>query len=351
MLICIPQLSFATTATAQLDNSPMSRVLCNVFQIVTGDVGKAIVVFAIIAAGFGFFAGKFSIALIIGITLGIGILFGAPKIVEFLSGENTVSCETVTTGVNDCFAKIEVQSSGGDFPFTGISSSLSEKKLTVNGTTMEVARITCPTGKLAIQYKHSYHTPTQIIEATEPAPSTALAPAPDYKSTVVRAASPNPQVELTYGYVPANIIFKNYANAKYCQATALTFSVVDGNPATCTAGYTSLGGASTKLLCVKADNSSLAASGSIGQIMGSVNTISLPRSTNINLPAIPAGAYVRIGNDGANSGKVYFFAKCTSGGANGVWSFASGGDPIVPASTSSTATTTLEFAVDELSNY
>ena len=81
-----------------LDQSPVTRGLCNVFEMANGNVGKSIAIFAIVACGFGFFTGKFSIALVIGITLGIGILFGAPKIIAALTGGSAVDCVNITSG-------------------------------------------------------------------------------------------------------------------------------------------------------------------------------------------------------------------------------------------------------------
>jgi type IV secretion system protein VirB2 len=345
MLICIPQLSFANTAT-ELDNSPISRVLCNVFQIVTGDVGKAIVVFAIIAAGFGFFAGKFSIALIIGITLGIGILFGAPKIVQFLSGDEVVNCENVTTGVNDCFAKIEVTSSGGSFGFNAIPSSLSQKPLIVTNENMEVAKITCPTGKLAIQYKHSYYASTSIIQSLSPAPNN---PNDDYKYTKIRNNNDRiSPIELTYTNVPANIVFTNNNTTGYCSTTTLTFSVSSGD--SCVGSAIPLGGQGNNKLCVtSSNNSSINTSSSTQQIVSGATSVNITDQT-ITLPTIPSGAYVRIGNDNnPDPNKVYFFAKCETGTLK--WSFASSKNLNSLADPTQASNGNLTFAVDQLYNY
>ena len=98
LLFTLFQPNFAFAQVGNLDNSPISRGLCNVFELVGGNIGKALAIFAIVMVGFGFFSGKFSIALVIGITLGIGILFGAPKIIAALTGEQTVNCKDVTPG-------------------------------------------------------------------------------------------------------------------------------------------------------------------------------------------------------------------------------------------------------------
>lgn len=100
LVIFGPQFALAQVAPNNngLDNSPITRSLCNVFEMANGNIGKAIAIFAIVAVGFGFFTGKFSIALVIGITLGIGILFGAPKIIAALVGGQAVDCNTITSG-------------------------------------------------------------------------------------------------------------------------------------------------------------------------------------------------------------------------------------------------------------
>ena len=53
----------------------------------------AFAAFAIIATGIGFFTGKVSWGLMIGVTAGIATMFGAPSIVAAISGQDTkTSC-------------------------------------------------------------------------------------------------------------------------------------------------------------------------------------------------------------------------------------------------------------------
>ncbi|MES2677794.1 MAG: TrbC/VirB2 family protein [Pseudomonadota bacterium] len=66
--------------------------LCNALKIVTGNGGKAFAAFAIISCGIGFFTGKISWGLMIGITAGIAAMFGAPTIVAAISGGNALDC-------------------------------------------------------------------------------------------------------------------------------------------------------------------------------------------------------------------------------------------------------------------
>ena len=107
LVIFGPKFALAAPSTVALnpdglDQSPVTRGLCNVFEMANGNIGKAIAIFAIVSVGFGFFTGKFSIALVIGITLGIGILFGAPKFIGALTGENAISCGDIILGGQKC---------------------------------------------------------------------------------------------------------------------------------------------------------------------------------------------------------------------------------------------------------
>ena len=64
--------------------------------MITGTGGKTLAAFAIISAGIGFFTGKVSWGLLIGIAAGIGAMFGAPSIVAAISGDTvSVKCSTL----------------------------------------------------------------------------------------------------------------------------------------------------------------------------------------------------------------------------------------------------------------
>ncbi len=143
-----PNFAFAQAGSTVLDNSPITRGLCNVFELVGGNIGKSLAIFAIVMVGFGFFTGKFSIALVIGITLGIGILFGAPKIIAALTGETAVNCSDVTEGGGvACPFEIAVNTSG----------RLINKKITANNSFIleslgsPLAQIECVPGSVGIR--------------------------------------------------------------------------------------------------------------------------------------------------------------------------------------------------------
>lgn len=74
--------------TATNDNAFVTT-MCNVLKMVTGNGGKAFAAFAIISLGIGFFTGKVSWGLMLGVAAGIAAMFGAPTIVAAISGTDT----------------------------------------------------------------------------------------------------------------------------------------------------------------------------------------------------------------------------------------------------------------------
>jgi type IV secretory pathway VirB2 component (pilin) len=71
-----------------------TKSMCNALRVVTGSAGKTFAAFAIIATGIGFFTGKVSWGLMIGVTAGIATMFGAPSIVAAISGQDLkTSCK------------------------------------------------------------------------------------------------------------------------------------------------------------------------------------------------------------------------------------------------------------------
>lgn len=90
-----PTTTTTTTVTpSSADDNAFTRTLCNVLRIVTGTGGKAFAAFAIISLGIGFFTGKVSWGLMVGVTAGIAAMFGAPTIVAAISGTSASTCTT-----------------------------------------------------------------------------------------------------------------------------------------------------------------------------------------------------------------------------------------------------------------
>ena len=73
-------------------SNAMAAVLCNVMRFVTGGIGKTIASFIIIGVGVGFFTGKVSWGVLIGVTLGISAMFGAPAIIGAMTGSASNLC-------------------------------------------------------------------------------------------------------------------------------------------------------------------------------------------------------------------------------------------------------------------
>ena len=83
-------------ADATADNSKggdMQIVLCNAMKFVTGGIGKTIASFIIIGVGITFFTGKASWGLMIGVALGVSAMFGAPAIINAVTGGNDYFCK------------------------------------------------------------------------------------------------------------------------------------------------------------------------------------------------------------------------------------------------------------------
>ena len=106
LLVSFPSVGNATTGTggsSLAEDNALTRVLCNVYKVVTGKAGKTFAAFAIISAGIGFFTGKLQWGLLIALTLGIAAIFGAPTIVGAITGNGTggaISCEPKVTDIS-----------------------------------------------------------------------------------------------------------------------------------------------------------------------------------------------------------------------------------------------------------
>jgi type IV secretory pathway VirB2 component (pilin) len=82
----------STTAASNVNQNVLTDTICNVMSIVTGNAGKAFAAFAIISVGIGFFTGKVSWSLMIGVSAGIAAMFGAPSIVAAITGRQAFGC-------------------------------------------------------------------------------------------------------------------------------------------------------------------------------------------------------------------------------------------------------------------
>ncbi|MFM2200581.1 MAG: hypothetical protein RL769_636 [Pseudomonadota bacterium] len=81
-----------TTVSTTVSSNTLTEVMCNILRISTGNAGKAFAAFAIISVGIGFFTGKVSWGLMVGVAAGIAAMFGAPQIVSAISGKSASDC-------------------------------------------------------------------------------------------------------------------------------------------------------------------------------------------------------------------------------------------------------------------
>jgi type IV secretory pathway VirB2 component (pilin) len=88
--------AFAFEMVALADNMDMDSILCGGYSIFRGPLGKALAVFSIVALGVGLFMGKITWGLVFAVALGIGAVFGAPKIVSVITGGNEI-CQNSQT--------------------------------------------------------------------------------------------------------------------------------------------------------------------------------------------------------------------------------------------------------------
>ena len=80
------------TTIGTVNNNMLVSTICKGLGIVTGTFGKVVAAFAVISVGIGFFTGKVSWGLMIGVTAGIAAMFGANTIVAAVSGSSVASC-------------------------------------------------------------------------------------------------------------------------------------------------------------------------------------------------------------------------------------------------------------------
>jgi len=92
-------LPFIANMDAMADGA-FTSALCNAYGIFNGPLGKMMAVFSIVALGVGLFMGKITWGLVVAVALGIGAVFGAPKLVGFMTGSTGTICST-TTGADN----------------------------------------------------------------------------------------------------------------------------------------------------------------------------------------------------------------------------------------------------------
>lgn len=86
-ILLAPDFSFASTT-----DDGISTVLCLIVTKLTGPIGKAIGMIALVVLGITVFMGKIQWQMALSIALGITFIFSAGKIINWLSNTGTSSC-------------------------------------------------------------------------------------------------------------------------------------------------------------------------------------------------------------------------------------------------------------------
>ena len=83
------------------DTGGMSTIMCKVVKLLTGTIGKIIAVIVLASIAIGLFLGKVTWGVAIAAMVGMGLLFGAPGLVQTISstgnGDNSPICPDNTT--------------------------------------------------------------------------------------------------------------------------------------------------------------------------------------------------------------------------------------------------------------
>ena len=84
---------FGAISPTLKDDNNIARVLCNAVKVLRGTPVKVVAAIMVMAVGAGFLLGKIDIKLVIGVALGVAVVFGAPSIYNAITGNTTNSCD------------------------------------------------------------------------------------------------------------------------------------------------------------------------------------------------------------------------------------------------------------------
>ncbi len=87
--------SAIAASTTTSSNDVIGNTLCRLVKNLSGGVARGIATIAIFAVGVGLFLGKLNWGIAAATAAGVGIIFSAPKLVAFLSGDaENANCPT-----------------------------------------------------------------------------------------------------------------------------------------------------------------------------------------------------------------------------------------------------------------
>lgn len=83
--------AFATGGGSAAGNDVVGEALCRLVSNLSGGVARGIATIAIFAVGVGLFLGKLNWGIAAATAAGVAIIFSAPRLVAFLSGDSDTS--------------------------------------------------------------------------------------------------------------------------------------------------------------------------------------------------------------------------------------------------------------------
>lgn len=87
VILTSAEAAFAAAAPAAEDNDVVGQTLCRLVANLSGGIARGIATIAIFSVGVGLFLGKLNWGIAAATAAGVGIIFSAPKLVAFLSGD------------------------------------------------------------------------------------------------------------------------------------------------------------------------------------------------------------------------------------------------------------------------
>jgi type IV secretory pathway VirB2 component (pilin) len=92
LVFCLVALTMISSDALAADTSGLSDALCRVVTLLTGTLGQAVAMIALVALGIGIFLGKLSWPLALATAVGITFIFSAGKIVGWITNGTTATC-------------------------------------------------------------------------------------------------------------------------------------------------------------------------------------------------------------------------------------------------------------------
>ena len=91
LVLMMTDVALASASTSMDPNDVVGAALCRLVKNLSGGISRGIATLAIFAVGVGLFLGKLNWGIAAATAAGVGIIFSAPKLVGFLSGDGNLA--------------------------------------------------------------------------------------------------------------------------------------------------------------------------------------------------------------------------------------------------------------------